>query len=138
MSLAGHESTANTLAWALFTLSQKPAVQTRLREELCATFPGDSVSPELETLTSLPYLDAVVRETLRFHAGVELVGRVVEEDDVMPVEKGYFAKDGTFHDHIRYAHRHFPPNYLVASRTDVLTYPQAQERRPYDDSYSTD
>jgi cytochrome P450 len=101
MPLPGHETTANTLAWALFSLSQKPAVQTRLREELCAAFPGDSAPAELETLNALPYLDAVVRETLRFHAAVELVGRVAEEDDVVQVDKGYFARDGSFHDHIR-------------------------------------
>jgi len=77
-------------------------MQTRLREELYAAFPGDSASTDLEAINALPYLDAVVRETLRFHAAVEVVSRVAMEDDVVPLDKGYLAADGTFHTQLRY------------------------------------
>jgi len=90
------------VSWGLFALSQNPSIQTRLREELYAAFPGDSASADLEAVNALPYLDAIVRETLRFHAAVEMVTRAAMEDDIVPLDRGYFAADGTFHTRLRY------------------------------------
>ena len=50
---AGHETTANALAWAIERLVRTPRAMDRLLAELDATPEGG------------PYLDAVVRETLR-------------------------------------------------------------------------
>jgi hypothetical protein len=59
------------------------------------------------------------------------VGRVAEEDDVVRLEKGYYAKDGSFHDHIRYAF--YPPGLMILFN-DVYLSPQAQEGRSYYDT----
>lgn len=92
--MTGHETTANTLAWALFSLSCKPEIQDRLRKEVSIAYQGNLNSITFDVLNSLPYLEAVVRETLRFHATVEIITRVAKQDDVIPLEKSYKGKDG--------------------------------------------
>ncbi len=59
---AGHETTALSMAWAIYHLHRNPASLTRLREELDA-LPDE----QPETLAAAPYLKAVVQETLRIH-----------------------------------------------------------------------
>jgi cytochrome P450 len=63
--LAGHETTALTLAWGLYLLSQNPAARSRLEEESRGVLAGRS--PELADLHRLPYLQAVVNEILRLY-----------------------------------------------------------------------
>lgn len=53
-------STAAT--WALFALAENVEIQSRLRTELLTV---DSDNPSMDELNALPYLDCVVRETLR-------------------------------------------------------------------------
>ncbi|MGW4773900.1 cytochrome P450 [Nocardia sp. NPDC004278] len=69
--VAGHETTATTLVWALFHVHREPAALDRLRAELRAA--GPDATP-LE-LAGLPYLDAVCQETLRLHPAVPIVLR---------------------------------------------------------------
>ncbi len=62
--------------WALVELARNPENQDKLREELRREF--STSDPTWDQLTSgLPYLDAVVHETLRFHPPVEELIRVV-------------------------------------------------------------
>lgn len=61
--MAGHETTATTLAWALHHISHAPLVQERLHEELLRNFPDRTVDPG--RIGKLEYLGAVVNETLR-------------------------------------------------------------------------
>lgn len=61
--VGGHDTTANTLARILHLLTLNPDVQTRLREEVTeAQADGDLTYDKLMTL---PYLDAVIRESFR-------------------------------------------------------------------------
>jgi len=69
--LAGHETTATALTWAVDLLGRNPHVLARLRAE-----PDDDA-----------YLDAVVREVLRIRPVVPVVGRTVTE----PVRIGAHA-----------------------------------------------
>jgi cytochrome P450 len=98
--ITGHETTSNATAWCLFSLSQHPDVQSRLRAELMEAFPDDSVEPTVEALNALPYLEAVVRETLRFNPPVDFTARVAEADDIIPLEHEYIGKDGKPRKHI--------------------------------------
>ena len=61
--VAGHETTAIAIAWALYALHQpdNAACLERLRADLSALPPD----PEPESLAKLPYLEAVCNETLR-------------------------------------------------------------------------
>ncbi|MGY4098153.1 cytochrome P450 [Nocardia sp. R16R-3T] len=69
--VAGHETTATSLVWALFHLHREPAALRRLRAELHAAGP-DATALEL---AKLPFLDAVCQETLRLHPAVPIVLR---------------------------------------------------------------
>ncbi|MBF6413018.1 cytochrome P450 [Nocardia cyriacigeorgica] len=90
--VAGHETTANTLVWALLRVHREPAVLHRLRDELRDA--GADAAPE--ELLRLPYLDAVCQETLRLHPAVPIVlrrltapytlrGAALAPDDIMGV-----------------------------------------------------
>jgi cytochrome P450 len=68
--VAGHETSATALAWALEALARHPAVLNRLREDVDA---GEDA-----------YLDAVVQETLRLRPVIALVLRRLTE----PMEIG--------------------------------------------------
>jgi cytochrome P450 len=67
--VAGHETTATAVVWALFHLHRNPAVLERLLDELAAA------DDDPHTFATLPYLDAVCRETLRMHPPVPIVLR---------------------------------------------------------------
>jgi cytochrome P450 len=74
--VAGHETTASTLAWAFQHIHRAPAVRARLVEELRA-LPASPLDPE--TVAHLPYLDAVCSETMRLTPVVTLVGRQLRQ-----------------------------------------------------------
>jgi cytochrome P450 len=80
--MAGHETTANTLAWTWFLLSQHPEAEARLNEELETVLAGKP--PEFADLTRLPYTENVINETLRVFPTVWMVGR----ENIEPVELG--------------------------------------------------
>lgn len=67
----GHDTTAVTLAWSLYLLHKNPEALSRLRAELA----GLGSQPESDTITKLPFLEAVLNETLRLYPPVELVNR---------------------------------------------------------------
>lgn len=69
---AGHETTGVALAWALYELGRHPAVMQKLRAELEEA----SELPVAAAVQSLPYLDAVVRETIRLHPILSECARV--------------------------------------------------------------
>lgn len=85
--------------WCLFALCQRPDIQKRLRDEILSV-PTDS--PSMDELSALPFLDAVVRETLRVHAAVTGTMRVAMHDDVIPLNEPFVDKKGKSHNEIRY------------------------------------
>lgn len=70
---AGHETSAIAMAWACYHLHRNPDSLQKLRDELASL---DSPTPE--ALAKLPYLKAVVQETLRLHPIVTEVLRVLK------------------------------------------------------------
>ncbi|KAH9949310.1 cytochrome P450 [Amylocystis lapponica] len=89
--LAGQETTANTLAWCLMELANHPDYQARLRTELRAREKiiqdrGETyfTAPDLE---AMPYLQAVLRETLRLYPAVYHNFRQSIKEDVLPLSK---------------------------------------------------
>lgn len=75
--LAGHETTANTMAWAWWLLSRNPDVERRLHGELDEVLDGRA--PEFRDLPRLTYTDQVITETLRLMPTVWLLGREAQE-----------------------------------------------------------
>jgi len=72
---AGHETTANALAWAFHWLHRQPEE----RERVLAEIDGLGESPEPDALAALPYLEAVCQETLRIYPVVGEVGRLLRK-----------------------------------------------------------
>lgn len=70
--LAGSETSAATLAWALLLLAQDPARMERLRAELA---PLGGRPPTAEEVGALPYTRAVLQETLRLYPPVPFLTR---------------------------------------------------------------
>jgi cytochrome P450 len=80
--MAGHETTANTLAWAWFLLSGHPEAEGRLHDELEQVLGGRS--PTVADLPRLPYTESVINETLRVYPTVWMLGR----EAIEPLELG--------------------------------------------------
>jgi len=76
--LAGHETTATSVAWAIERLVRHPEKLRRLQAEIDARASGEA--NELGQGTGEEYLTAVVQETLRVRPVVPIVVRVLQED----------------------------------------------------------
>ena len=76
--LAGHETTAVSLSWTWYLLSQHPEVEQKLREELSQVLGGRA--PQLEDLPRLPYPDKVVKESMRLYPPAWSLARTVVKE----------------------------------------------------------
>ncbi|MEN0061119.1 MAG: cytochrome P450 [Myxococcota bacterium] len=104
MLFAGHETTQIAMAWAVYRLLQRPDALERLLAEL------DASDGAPETLATLPWLDAVVQETLRLQPIVPDIVRTLTVDlelgghafaagtHVAPVAALVHARDDLFPD----------------------------------------
>jgi len=63
--VAGHETTSNALTWTWYLLSQHPAVEARLHEELGGVL--GSRPPALADLPHLPYTMQIIKESMRLY-----------------------------------------------------------------------
>ena len=111
--IAGQETTATALAWALYWIHKLPAVQEKLLCEL------DNLGedPDITTISQLTYLNAVCCETLRIYPVVMLTfPRVVE----IPVKLcGWDLEPGTLL---------YCSIYLTHQREDL--YPEPKKFKP--------
>jgi cytochrome P450 len=71
--LAGHETTALTLSWTWYLLSENPLAEARLHEELQSVLGGRA--PQVGDLERLPYLKAVISEVLRLYPAAYTIAR---------------------------------------------------------------
>ena len=82
--VAGHETTAGTLNWAWYLLSQDERVERQLHDEVDAL----GRAPEFNDLGALNYTRQVVDETLRLYPPVWLFSRKAIAEDSLPHEAG--------------------------------------------------
>ncbi|KXS11319.1 cytochrome P450 [Gonapodya prolifera JEL478] len=87
---AGSETTANTMAWGFAFLLQHREVLQKLRKELDEAFPDSGQPISLDKLKRLPYLDAVLHETLRLRSIASQIWREFPQDTDVVVR----GKDG--------------------------------------------
>jgi cytochrome P450 len=76
--LAGHETTANALAWTWYLVARHPEVERRLHAEIDAAL--GHRRPTADDLTALPYTQMVFAESMRLYPPAWLLGRVAVED----------------------------------------------------------
>ncbi|KAJ7258932.1 cytochrome P450 [Mycena rebaudengoi] len=126
--VAGHETTSTAITWALYALSKNQSAQNKLREELMTV---STDNPTMEELNALPYLENVVRETLRVHTPLVSVRRTAMVDDVLQLSIPYTDPKGVVHDSfsIRKGQEIYLP--LLAVNTDKALWGEdAAEFKP--------
>ena len=87
--LAGHETTANAMAWTWYLLGNSKRVEARLHEELKLVLDGRT--PTVEDVPKLEYTRAVVAESMRLYPPVWTMGRRAIEAHAIgghPIEPG--------------------------------------------------
>lgn len=77
--LAGHETTANALAWTWYLLSKHPIVERKLLEELATILNGRTAT--FEDVPRLRYTTMVIEETMRLYPPAWVTSRQALEDD---------------------------------------------------------
>jgi len=86
MLIAGHETTAAVLTWALFELKRNPECMKKAREEIDAVV-GDAI-PTLEDINKMKYTRLIIAETLRLYPEPPLLIRRCREENVLPMGSG--------------------------------------------------
>jgi cytochrome P450 len=87
--MAGHETTANTLAWAWFLLSQSGSARIKLQNELDTVLGGRT--PTFADVKKLSFTKAVIEETLRLYPPVPILAREAMANTTIggkPIAKG--------------------------------------------------
>ncbi|XP_070579259.1 1,25-dihydroxyvitamin D(3) 24-hydroxylase, mitochondrial-like [Ptychodera flava] len=89
--LAAVDSVSNLFQWIVYYLGQYPAIQARLYEEIRRVVPkGEQASHE--HMKDLPYVSAIINETLRLNPVIPNVTRILDKDFVL---EGYNIPAGT-------------------------------------------
>jgi len=79
--VAGHETTALTLAWALYLCAFDPEVQNRARTEAQAVLGNRAATAE--DCVNLPYIRQIVDETLRLYPPAAMLSRTAQKPDTL-------------------------------------------------------
>jgi cytochrome P450 len=87
--LAGHETTANAVTWALYLLARHPSIRADLEAEVDAVL-GDR-PPTFDDLKSLPLSLRILKETMRLFPPAYVLGRRAARDVDL---HGYALKKG--------------------------------------------
>ncbi|MBT29914.1 cytochrome P450 [Thalassobius sp. S69A] len=80
--VAGHETTALTLAWALYLCAHDPAIQSRARQEAQSVLsPGAPATAQ--DVPDLPFIRMIIDEALRLYPPAALVSRTAQKPDIL-------------------------------------------------------
>jgi cytochrome P450 len=89
--IAGHETTASTLNWMWYLISQHPEVEQKLAAELNAAHVNNS-GPTHDVLAECIYSQKIIEETMRLYPALWLITRKAVGDDRLD---DYFVPAGT-------------------------------------------
>ncbi len=79
---AGHETSATSLSWIHYLLSEHADVRARMQAEIRSVL-GDRLDPTAEELDQLQYTEQIVNESLRMYSPIHSISRVALEDDTI-------------------------------------------------------
>ncbi|SFL20368.1 cytochrome P450 [Shimia haliotis] len=79
--VAGHETTALTLAWSLYLCAYDPDVQARARAEAQSVMQGDTATGE--EAARMPLIRQIVDEALRLYPPAGILSRTAQAPDVL-------------------------------------------------------
>ncbi|KAI9255696.1 cytochrome P450 [Phascolomyces articulosus] len=90
--IAGHDTTANTLAWLIYELSRNPDVERQMLQEIANVGITHDKIPTYEQISELKYMHKALKETLRKYPPVRILGKYCKKDCVVP--GGFLLKEG--------------------------------------------
>lgn len=77
----GHDTTTSAISFCLYEISRHPEVQKRLVQEIHEVLGDDTQRPvTLRDLGELKYMENAIKESLRLHPPVPMIGRWFAED----------------------------------------------------------
>lgn len=79
--VAGHETTANTLSFALIALALDPEIQIKARKQIKEILNNEDIN--YHSISKLTYIWAILRETLRYFPTVPFTFRQVANDTIL-------------------------------------------------------
>lgn len=79
--VAGHETTANAMAWLLYLVSKHPEVEEQLLAEIQSKWPAEGLTPA--NIHDFTYTRQVIEESLRVFPSIWSIGRRCTEDDAL-------------------------------------------------------
>lgn len=91
--IAGSDTTSNSSCALLYHAARTPGVLEKLQRELDAAIPDRTTKvPDFEAVRNLPYLEAVINETLRIHStsGIGLPRQIPEGSPGVHIRGQYF------------------------------------------------
>lgn len=122
---AGYEVTGNTLAFTLYLIAQHPTVESQLCAELDQVLGERQVT--LPDLANLPYLEMVIKESMRLLPVTTVVARQTIEaiqlgDYVIPKNQTVLVAPWTLHRHSTYfaEPERFDPERFNAERREAI------------------
>ncbi|KAK0473875.1 cytochrome P450 [Armillaria novae-zelandiae] len=92
--IAGHDTTANTMAWLLYELSLHPEDQVKIREEIVGTKANADGALTSSDYDSMIWLNACIKEALRLHPLAYGLFRESSQDDILPLAEPITTADG--------------------------------------------
>lgn len=127
MLLAGHETTANTLTWTWYLLSQHPEVERRFYSEVDEVL--GSTIPTIDHLIDLKYTNMVLEEALRLYPPACIFSRKAIADDEL---QGYPIPANSIILVSPYATQHHPDYWPDPERFDPERFiPERSADRPH-------
>ena len=71
--LAGEDTTAHTLAWLVYLITEHPEIQHKMQMEVDAVLGKDTIPKDLSAVEKLNYIEAVIHETMRLKSVAPLL-----------------------------------------------------------------
>lgn len=81
--LAGEDSTANSIAWAVHYMTENDEIQGKIQAEVDSKFGDSEIPATFDDLTNMPYIEAVINEALRLQPVLPVVQLCANEDVVI-------------------------------------------------------
>ncbi|KAI9302317.1 cytochrome P450, partial [Cunninghamella echinulata] len=125
--IAGHDTTANTLAWALYEINRHPDVQARLLQEIANAGITHDKLPTVEQISNLKYMHQVIKETLRLYSPVRDLDKYCKKTCIVP--GGYKIPAGTGVSVNVYAMHYNPDIYPDPERFDPDRFSPEEEQK---------
>jgi cytochrome P450 len=125
--VAGHQTTATALSWAVHRLARHRHVLRKVQTELADAFPDGRIA--IDRLRELTYLEAVIKESMRIHPVIPGVGRVLMERETIggvPLPAGVIIGCSIVLSHLRPDvwpdPERFDPERFIGTKPTPYTY----------------